>query len=159
MIMALDDIINFAVPLQSQYSVISDGVYPEMRYTVWAGCVGIISSGCVQICIWIHKTTDISCDTGINSGWPSCNQSRVSWGGLSLFCCGKIWSEDSGRRPGSNTCGTKAVFWNVRMKRSKKRGRLGIVVPDWLFLVNLCSVYCWLEKVNSSAKLNSTMVS
>lgn len=37
--MALDNKINFAVPLQCQYSAISGGVYPEMRYTVWGGVI------------------------------------------------------------------------------------------------------------------------
>lgn len=37
--MALGSIINFAVPLQCQYSAISGGFYPGMCYTVWEGVI------------------------------------------------------------------------------------------------------------------------
>ena len=37
--MALGNIINFAVPLQCQYSAIFDRFYPKMCYTVWGGVI------------------------------------------------------------------------------------------------------------------------
>ena len=37
--MALGNIINFAVPLQCQYSAIFDRFYPEMCYTVWGDVI------------------------------------------------------------------------------------------------------------------------
>lgn len=37
--MALGNIINFAVPLQCQYSAISGGFYPDMCYTVWGDVI------------------------------------------------------------------------------------------------------------------------
>ena len=37
--MALGNIINFAVPLQCQYSAVFDRFYPKMCYTVWGGVI------------------------------------------------------------------------------------------------------------------------
>lgn len=39
MSMALENKINFAVPLQCQYSAIFDRFYPKMCYTVWGGVI------------------------------------------------------------------------------------------------------------------------